>query len=318
MGWLARQLGLACDNVLSYELVTADGELVRATESEHADLFWGLRGGGGNFGVVTEFEFRLHPVGTAALVVDLFYRPDTAAKAMRVWRDLLPEGSRKTTFTAWAGTAGNAGYLPPELHGQPLVSVGYVWVGDPALGGGQLDAVKAAVPPIAERAEELSYLALQQIEDEDQQHRIRRYWKGHYLRTLDDGAIDAFVSRGGSDSPGLPAGSLQSYGGAIADIAPDDTPFGHRDALVEFVGSSRWTDPADDAERIALGRRYGAAMEPYASGVYVNVLSDEGSAGVERAYGAAKMARLAALKDRYDPENVFHLNQNIRPTRVTS
>ncbi|HEX2355224.1 MAG TPA: FAD-binding protein [Micromonosporaceae bacterium] len=319
MGWLARGFGLSCDNVASFEVVTAGGELVRASESENADLYWGLRGGGGNFGVVTEFEFRLHPVGTAALVTDLFYLPAEAPAAMRIWRDLLPDAPRLATFTAWVGTTADPPFLPRELHGRSMASLGYVWVGDPAKGRGLLDALRAAVPPAAERAEELSYLALQTIDDSPEGHRWRRYWKGHYLPGLEDDAIDAFLSRGltpggDADPTFLPYASLQAYGGAIAEVGAEDTAFSQRDALIEFVAAARWTDPAEDEARMSAARRYGAAVEPFASGVYVNALADDGEAGVRRAYGAAKLARLGALKHRYDPDNVFHLNHNIRPT----
>jgi FAD/FMN-containing dehydrogenase len=201
-----------------------------------------------------------------------------------------------------------------------MASVGYVWVGDPDQGRGLLPALRAAAPPpAAERVQELSYLELQTMDDEV--HRrglLRRYWKGHYLRDLGDGAIEAFLSRGddgGGDPMLLPSGSLQSYRGAIAEVADDETAFGHRDALVEFVAVAAWTDPAQDQARMAAARRYGAAVEPFASGVYVNDLTDEGQAGIRRAYGADTLARLAALKDRYDPGNVFHLNHNIRPRK---
>jgi hypothetical protein len=158
---------------------------------------------------------------------------------------------------------------------------------------------------------------------DDEGHRpglLRRYWKGHYLRDLDDGAIQAFLSRGGDgngDPALLPSGSLQSYGGAIATVGDDETAFSHRDALVEFVAVAGWTDPAQDQMRMSAARRYGAAVEPFASGVYVNDLTDEGEAGIRRAYGPDKLARLAGLKDRYDPENVFHLNHNIPPKTMT-
>jgi FAD/FMN-containing dehydrogenase len=316
MGWLARRFGLACDNVARFEVVMADGELLHAGESENPDLCWGLRGGGGNFGVVTEFEFDLHQVGTAALVADLWYAPQEAPAALRHWRELIAEAPRQATMTAWVGTTGAPPGLPPELQNRPMAAVGYVWVGDPGQGRRLLPALRGAAPPLAERVQELSYLELQRLEDEQQRHRLRRYWKGHFLRELADGAIDAFLARGGRDDGDpalLPAGSLQSYGGAVAEVGDADTAFSHRDALVEFVAVASWTDPAEDPPRTSAARRYAAAVEPFASGVYVNALTDEGETGIRRAYGADKLARLAALKDRYDPGNVFHLNHNIRP-----
>ena len=317
MGWLARRLGLACDNVARFQVVTADGELLHASESEHPDLYWGLRGGGGNFGVVTEFEFTLHRVGTAALLVDLFYAPQDTPRVLRRWRDLIAEAPPEATLTAWVGTTGPWPFLPPELWNRPLASVGYVWVGDPDQGRGLLRALRDEAPAKGERIQELTYLELQTMDDDHHRHGLlRRYWKGHYLRAFGDEAIDAFLSRGEGDGNArlLPSGSLQSYGGAIAAVGHDETAFSHRDALVEFVAVAGWTDPAEDEARMAAARRYGTAVEPFASGVYVNDLTDEGEAGIQRAYGPDKLARLAALKDRYDPENVFHLNHNIHPT----
>jgi FAD/FMN-containing dehydrogenase len=321
MGWLARRLGLTIDNLIGVEMVTADGEFVRATESENADLFWGLRGGGGNFGIVTEFEFQLHPVGKAALTVDAFFRPDEAAGALRRWRELIPGAPRQATLTAWVGTGGQWPFLPPELHDRPLASAGYVWVGDTDEGRRLLPLIRDLGRPVAERVQELTYLQLQTFEDDTTEApALRRYWKGHYLREVPDGAIDAFLSRGSADgSPAaddgfLPYAGLQSYGGAISDVDDSATAFSHRDALVEFVAAARWSDPAEDQARIAAARRHGAALEPFASGAYVNALSDEGDAGVRRAYTDSKLARLTALKDRYDPDNVFHLNHNIRPS----
>jgi FAD/FMN-containing dehydrogenase len=320
MGWLARQYGLACDNVRAIQLVTADGEVVRANESENADLFWGLRGGGGNFGIATEFEFELHYVGTQALLVECFYHPEHAAPALRRWRDLIPAAPRQATLTAWVGTTGDVPFLSPELHRRPLVSVGFVWVGDPAEGRQLVAPLRDPGPSVAQRVTELSYLNLQSMDDDElEAPALRRYWKGHYLRELSDDALEAFVMRGAKDFTDadhqmLPYANLQTYGGAIGDVPDSATAFSHRDALVEFVATARWTDPREDEDRIAAARRYGAAVEPYTSGAYVNSLSDEGQTGVRRAYSTDKLARLTALKNRYDPDNVFHLNHNIKPT----
>jgi hypothetical protein len=323
MGWLARRFGLACDNVASYEVVTADGATLRVTESQHEDLFWGLRGGGGNFGVVTQFEFRLYEVGTTALLIDNTFDLAAAPQAMRRWRDLLTEGvPEQATPIAWAGTMADAPEVPVELRNRQVASLGFVWVGDTDEGRRLVPRVDSLGVPLTERVEELSYLRLQTVDDEWHSPGLRRrYYKGHYLTELSDEAIDAFLSRGDHDQAAdpqrLPYGSFQGYGGAIAAMSDDESAFSHRNTLVEFVASTAWTDPAEDEERISGVRRYGAALEPFATGVYVNVLSDEGEAGVRRAYPPNKLARLAALKRRYDPDNVFHLNQNIRPDAST-
>jgi hypothetical protein len=300
MGWLARRYGLACDNVESYQVVTADGDVVRASRQEHPELFWGLRGGGGNFGVVTEFEFRLHPVGTRALVAELTYPVERAAAVMRGWRDLSAVAPRQATFTADAGPDGR-------------VTVGYVWVGDPERGRLLLPALRALGRPVAERVHETSYLDLQRRDDTVGRHALRRYGKGHYLPALPDAAIEAFLSRGGGADNPVGVG-LQAYGGAIADVPEQDAAFAHRGTLFEYGAGTRWTDPDEDAARIAVARRCAAALDPFAAGVYVNAVSDEGAAGVRRAYPPATLRRLTALKDRWDPQNVFHLNPNIRPT----
>jgi FAD/FMN-containing dehydrogenase len=310
MGWLARQFGLSCDNVEAYTVVTAEGRIVRASESENPDLFFGLRGGGGNFGIVTEFEFRLHPVSGRALLADLVFDAADARDAMRGWRDLLPDAPRAATLTADATTAGD----------RPVVSLGFVWVGDVEAGLGYLSKLRALGTPVTERVREMTYVGLQCMSDNPNGHGRRRYSKGHYLSELGDAAIDAFLARGvranetDPDWSRIPVGGFQAYGGAIADVGDDDSAFSHRRALVEFGCGTVWDDPEEDGERVAAARAYGAALEPFASGVYVNALGDEGQAGVNRAYPAHKLAKLADLKRRYDPDNSFHLNQNIRPS----
>jgi FAD/FMN-containing dehydrogenase len=299
MGWLARRHGLACDNVTSYTVVTADGDVVRASADEHPELFWGLRGGGGNFGIVVEFEFRLHPVGTRALVADLSFPLDRAGEALHGWRDLADAAPRQATLTA-------------EIAGD-AATLGYVWVGDPEAGRALLPALRAIGRPVSEDVRELSYLTLQTRDDTGEGYAFRRYWKGHYLPALHDDAIAALLDRDPADAT-LPGVSLQAYGGAIADVDDDASAFSHRRTRFEFVASAKWSDADEDDLRMGAARRTAAKLDPFAGGAYVNALSDEGAAGVRRAYTDAKLARLVAIKDAYDPSNVFHLNHNIAPS----
>jgi FAD/FMN-containing dehydrogenase len=305
MGWLARQFGLSCDNVVSVELVTATGEVLRVSEQEHPELLWGLRGGGGNFGIVTEFVFRLHPIDGRALAVDLHFDLDAAEPAFRRWRELIDGAPRAATLTAGAG----------QVEGRRLASVGYVWVGDPAEGRQLVAALRGDGTPLVETVAEMTYVELQTVDDDTrEEHGQRRYWKGHYLGELSDDAVRALLA----DGPDLPAVGFQSYGGAIADVPGDATAFSHRDALGELVIRAGWTDPREDERRMGAARRYARSLEPFASGTYVNTADDDGQAGTRRAYGEAKLARLTELKNRYDPENVFHRNTNVMPSAASA
>jgi FAD/FMN-containing dehydrogenase len=299
MGWLARQHGLTCDNVVSCTVVTADGDVVRASADEHPDLFWGLCGGGGNFGIVVEFEFRLHPTGTRTLVTELTFPLDRAATALRGWRDLAEEAPRQATMTA-------------DISGD-TVTLGYVWAGDPEAGRAMLPALRSIGVPSGEVVREISYLELQTRDDSIEGYAYRRYWKGHYLPELSDGAVGALMDRDPAEAA-LPDVSLQAYGGAIADVDEDATAFSHRRTRFEYVAAAAWSDPGEDGLRMGAARRAAAKLDPFAAGAYVNTLSDEGASGVRRAYSEAKRARLTAVKDAYDPDNVFHLNHNIAPT----
>jgi FAD/FMN-containing dehydrogenase len=297
MGWLARQVGLSCDNLVACEVVTAEGRVIRASEADHPELFWGLRGGGGNFGIVTDFEFVLHPVERQVLFAELTYPPDQARSVLRDWRELSIDAPRRATFMASA--AGGT------------VTIGFVWIGRPGEGRALVPQLRALGPPVAERVVETTYVDLQRREDTPQGHALRRYWKGHYFRLLPDEAIDAFI-RHAVGTHGV-AASLQAYGGAIGDVHDDETAFSHRDTKFEYVAAARWTEPGEDEAQLVAARALAGALEPFASGAYVNTLTDEGSAGVRRAYRPAKLARLRRLKTAYDPDNVFHLNQNIEP-----
>ncbi|KAA1422981.1 FAD-binding oxidoreductase [Mumia zhuanghuii] len=299
MGWLARQHGLTCDNVVSFEMVTATGEVVRASADENPDLFWGLRGGGGNFGIVTEFELRLHDTGTQTVVAELDFAVADAGPAVARWRDLSATAPRRATYAA-------------TVYGG-IVTLGFVWVGDPDEGREHARLLDGLGTPLARRVDEMSYVDLQRREDTVEGHALRRYWKGHYLRDLPDAAVEALLSH----DPEV-AASIQAYGGAIDDVPDDATAFAHRGTAFEYVAAGRWTDPDQDAERMTTARASAARLAPYATGVYVNVLGDEGADGVRRAYPPATLARLTALKDAYDPENVFHRNANVPPSGAAS
>lgn len=299
MGWLARQHGLSCDNVVAFDVVTAAGETIRASADSHPELFWALRGGGGNFGVVTAFEFVLHPEPGQVTTVEVLVPVAEAAPAMRRWRDLSERAPRPATFNA-------------VIDGD-VVSLGFVWVGDPSEGRAHADALVGAIADpdgLRSRVDTMSYLQLQSREDDVKGHAWRRYWKGHYFRALGDELIEALLDRGGTH---LPAASLQAYGGAIAEIADEETAFSRRDTAFEFVAASRWSDAREDESRMSAARRYAGTLDRFASGAYVNVLGDDGPAGLRRAFTDAKLARLTAVKRAYDPDNAFHLNQNIPP-----
>jgi len=209
---------------------------------------------------------------------------------LRTWRDLSQEAPRQATFTA--SLAGD----------QDVVTVGFVWVGHPATGR-QLPSMKPLGKPLTERVVELSYVDLQRIDDTPQGHALRRYMKGHYLGELSDDAIEAMLeSRTDRSTVALPNVGLQAYGGAIAEVPDQDTAFTFRNTAFEYVAASRWTDPAEDDQQMALARRTAAALDPFARGQYVNTLSDEGAEGVRRVYPPDKLARLTALKDKYDRE----------------
>jgi len=245
----------------------------------------------------------LHPEPGRALSAEFHYPLGEAGAAMRRWRDLSSSAQREATFAA-------------TISAQ-TVTLGFVWVGDPAQGVARAsalaDELADAGEPAGRSIEYLSYLQLQTREDDVERHAWRRYWKGHYFSELDDDVIDALLARDGDDLPDV---SLQAYGGAIADMADDATAFSRRDAAFEFVAAARWQDSAEDDRRIAAARRYAGAMDRFASGAYVNVLGDDGETGIRRAYSGQQLARLTTVKDAYDPGNLFHLNQNIRPSTV--
>jgi FAD/FMN-containing dehydrogenase len=307
LGWLMRRHGLACDNLLSADVVTADGRFLAASATENADLFWALRGGGGNFGVVTSFEFRLHEVGPTLLAGPLFHPLPSAKAALRAYRDLIPALPDAVTCHVAVLTS-------PE--GTQLAALLPAYVGPLDAGETALAPIRAIGSPAADLVSPIPYRALQQMFDAAFPAGRRNYWKSGFLGGLDDGAIDILVDGYARVPSPYSALFLEHYGGAAGRVPPDATAFPHRSAPFNLIVIAGWDDPAQDAANVAWARDLWAAMAPSAAdGVYVNYLSDarqEGENRVGAAYGP-NYDRLAALKRIYDPTNLFRFNQNIAP-----
>ena len=304
-GWLGRSYGMACDNLLSADVVLADGSVVAASAEEHADLFWGLRGGGGNFGVVTSFEYRLHPVGPI-LGGMLLYPLDRAKDVLRVLRD----------FNASAPDASSVfAVLMTTPEGDRVLALLVCYNGPIEQGETLLRPLREQTSPMADLVAPIRYEQMQTLLDEGFPFGLQNYWKSEFLKGLPDEAVDLVVDRFAATPSPLSAVVLEQFGGAYRRVASDATAFGHRDWDYNFLIVSRWTDPADADRNVRWARDLWSAVQPFAAGVvYVNYLEggEEGARRIRAAYGA-NYDRLVALKERYDPTNFFRLNQNIQP-----
>jgi hypothetical protein len=303
LGWLNGAYGLACDNLLSADVVTADGGLVTASEEAHDDLYWGLRGGGGNFGVVTSFEYRLHPVSTV-LAGGLSYPLAEAPDVLRFYDGFVTAAPDELSTTA---------SLAILDSGQPAVTITVCYCGPVDTGEQVLRPLRAFRSPIESTIEPMRYQALQAAPDAGYPFGQLHYWRSGFLRHLTDEAIQTmmrFVEQMPSPATGV---GLQHMHGVASRIDPSATAFAHRAAQFDFLILSQWPDPADTARNIEWTRAFFAAMRPHLeNAVYVNNLGDEGDKRVRAAYGA-NYERLAAVKAKYDPTNVFRMNHNIPP-----
>jgi FAD/FMN-containing dehydrogenase len=313
LGWIARKHGPACDNLVAAEVVTADGERVRAGAGENPELLWGLRGGGGNFGVVTSFEYRLHPVGPEVLAGGVVHAFADAPEVLRFFADFVATAPDELSVTASTFRAAPEMPVPPELHGELVTVLAVCYAGDLAEGERVLRPLRRFGPPVADLIAPMPYTALQSASDAAYPNGRQNYWKSHYIDELTDGAIARIVEHAPRMASPLSSFYLQHLGGAIGRAGADTAAFGHRDAVFDFAILTVWQDPAEDAGHITWARDFFAAMQPYATGVYVNNLGTEGADRVRAAYAPASYERLVALKEAYDPSNVFRLNQNIPP-----
>ena len=312
-GWLTRKHGMTIDNLISAEVVTADGKRLRASEKDNAELFWALRGGGGNFGVVTEFEFALHPVGPeilAGLIVFPFAQAKQLLTRYRQFASAAPED-----LNVWAvlRQAPPLPFLPENVHGQEVVVLPIFYAGVVAEGQKLVERLRTFGDVLGEHIGAQPYTQWQKAFDPLLAPGARNYWKSHNFTELSDGAFDAIIEYAGK----LPSSQCEIFIGHIAGVAnrvaPDATAYMHRDAKFVLNVHGRWDSAAQDASCVEWARAFFNASAPYASaGAYVNFMTEEEGNRVAAAYGS-NYDRLVQIKRRYDPENVFHLNQNIKP-----
>jgi FAD/FMN-containing dehydrogenase len=306
-GKLGRKYGLSCDNLISAEIVTAEARLLHVSATEHADLFWAIRGGGGNFGIVTGFEYRLFPVGPTLLAGSILHPYDRARDAMRFYRTFASSAPDELSPDAALATSPS---------GERVFNISPRYIGPIGEAERILAPLRAYGTPIQDQIAPRTYMEIQSAGDANFPRGRRYYWKAQFLRELSDSAIDVGL-RGYASAPPGSLLVLQHVGGAIAHVPVTDTPYFNRDALNDCFPISIWDEPEEDASHISWARELWDAMRPFSTGgVYANNLGEEGTERIEAAYGQ-NYARLLALKNKYDPDNFFRLNQNIKPAPET-
>ncbi|RMF93025.1 MAG: FAD-binding oxidoreductase [Nitrospinota bacterium] len=317
LGWLRRKHGLSIDNVLSVDIVTADGQFHTASATQNADLFWGIRGGGGNFGVVTSFVYRLHPVGPMVTLCAPWYPVETAKEVLPAWRDFMASAPEELSSQALFWTVPPVSDFPEEAHGKRVVIPAAVYSGPADEGERVVQPLRELGTPLVDLSGPIPWTVLQSAFDPffpkgEQLY----YFKSRYLNDLNDATIDAIIPQASNPPQPMVLVVLWHNGGAMSRVGPEETAFMGRDAPYLLSVDAIWNNPQDTAEVITYARDFLAAMTPYSpGGLYVNFagLGEEGDALVRSAYGA-NYARLVALKNTYDPTNLFRLNQNIAPT----
>ena len=315
LGWMVRKHGPALDNLLSVDVVTADGQLLTASSTENSDLFWGIRGAGGNFGIVTSFEFQVHPAGT--VLAGLVLHPVSKGKELlRYWREFGPTAPEEFTDGALLFTAAADVPVPDALRQGPILGLGGVYVGQMEIGERVLRPLREFAAPAADIFQPMPYSAAQTMADFLWPRGTYNYWKSNYLTSLSDPAIDTILDYYSKAPSERTVVVLEHNGhGAMERVAEDATAFGHRTWPYNFLVTTMWTDATKSEINIRWTREFWDAMRPFlADALYVNYLSDVEEGFVRAAYGQ-KYERLAALKDKYDPTNFFCMNQNIKPNR---
>jgi FAD/FMN-containing dehydrogenase len=312
IGYLCRGYGLSCDNLASAEVVLADGSVVTADEEQHADLFWALRGGGGNFGVVTRFTFRLHQVDTV-YGGPMFFELADAPALLAFFREFIQDAPREYGGFPAFQIAPPLPFVPEDRVGDTFLAVVSCWTGSQAEGERVVDRFRQVAAPVAEHVGPMPYPALNSAFDPLVPPGLQHYWKAAFVTELTDEAIAAHVEHGSRVPVVNSTMHLYPINGAVHDVAPDATAFGHRDATFAAVIAGMWPDPAQNEANTRWVKDYYAAIAPHSQpGGYTNFASGDDQPKVAENYGA-NYERLRAVKRTYDPGNLFHLNQNIRP-----
>ncbi len=313
-GWISRKHGLSVDNLLSADVVTAHGDLIQVSQNENEDLFWGIRGGGGNFGIVTSFEFNCAEIGTevfSGVIAKKFENAQDYISFHQEYVQTLPD-----EMTVWmvVRKAPPLPFLPEDVHGQLMVLVPFVYLGDQAEGKKLIEPLRSHGESHGEHIGFSPWVGWQSMFDGLVAHGARNYWKSHHLKELSTDCIEQILTFAQT----LPSEECDVFiphmAGAPSRVAPDATAFSHRSTPFVLNIHTRWRNQSDDESCIAWARDFHQATEPFSQGVYVNFLSDEGEDRVKDAYTDSVWKRLVQLKDKYDPTNMFCLNQNIKPS----
>jgi FAD/FMN-containing dehydrogenase len=314
IGWLMRRHGLTSDNLHAADVVTADGQFLRASESENADLLWGIKGGGGNFGIVTAFEYRLHPIGPEVLAGVILHPAEQAPDVLRFYRDYVAAAPDDLTTIVNLRRAPPAPFLPSHIHGRKVVVIAVCYAGRIEDGERVVAPLRRFGAPLIDLVRPTRYTAHQGMFDASVPHGLRYYWKSHYLGPLDDAVIDTLVTHAWQAPSPASYTIVFHLGGAIRRVDGAATAFEDRRAEHALNINAVWSDPQATEEHTAWARNFSESMRPLSTGgVYVNFLGEEGEERVRAAYGPDKYFRLAVLKRKFDPTNLFRLNQNIRP-----
>jgi len=312
-GWLERKLGYTVDNMIGAEVVTADGDVLRASEKENPELFWGLRGGGGNYGIVTKFEYRLHPIGPIIFGGMLIFPRPRAAEVIKAYREFIEVAPDDVGGAIALLCAPPEPFVPEPMHGMPILAVVVCYTGRPE------DAEQAIKPildlgPVMNMTQPMPYVELQRMIEGGNQPGFQNYWKADMYAELPDEAIDTLAAVTAEPISTMTAIIVQPIGGAVHRVPDDATAMGWRSAKWALHILGMWDDPAENEKQIAWVRNVAAALQPFAQkGTYLNYLMDEGQRRVEESFGPT-FQRMVALKNKYDPTNFFRLNQNIEPT----